>query len=621
MLAPMSELVDERFRDVIEAMRQMLGFAAAVLARLDMDRGGLVLSFAIGDRGHFLQQAADVLGFDPTGAAFPLWAEQSLFVRCYRGGRIVSTTSIQDLFTGALPPDTFEPFEEIIGPRLFVCVPIPGPSGAILAVVLLERPRLDALTADERDQLLLYAARLGQLLEADRLGAPPVDSSGQSPFTRWLSVTLLDRGLRTVWTAGVGPPTSSIITVLGGELKPGRFEVTLKDGVALRINVYMVDPGGEVAWLVLCENLAQRDREVRELREQLRLRLARVHESVVSVDRDLRVTGCNEATRDILGYEPAELIGRSIRSALPGGKVTRAHHRLVSDLLNRGHVERQLQLVRKDGSKFPGDLSILLLADDDEEPSGAIATVRDLSEQKRQAAERLRLRKRVLRSERLAALGEMAARIAHEVRNPLAAIGAAALSIEEDDGGGDLATLQARAIGEEVRRLDAILTDLLQFARPKPVTRTPVDLVELVRDTLDVVGSDPQAEAVELELENEAVETCFVTGDPNGLRQVLMNVLRNAVEASGAGGRVSCRLTNKAGKVELLVSNTGPILSRTTRKRAFEPFFSTKSRGTGLGLPISRQIIEEHGGELALSARRGGGATVSVALEVSDDAK
>jgi PAS domain S-box-containing protein len=611
----MSEVVDEQVRNVLQAMRQKLGFTSATLARLDTERGGLVLSFSMGERLPLFKAASNALGFDPTGATFPIWAEESFFMRSYREGRLMSTTDFEDLIRGALPREVLAAFASSIGSRLFVCVPVPGASGAILAVIMLDRSKTTPLTPDERDQLLLYSARVGQFLEADRLGATVLGPGQDSPVARWLSVHLLDRSLRTVWSGGVGPAARSVVAVLG-EVKPGQFEVTLATGAAVLVHVYTVDPTGQVSWLLLCEDLARRDREVRDLREQLRLRLARVREAVISLDAEARVTGVNDATRDILGFEPAEMIGQSATAFIPKGQVKPSHRKLAKDLVRNGHVERQVRLQRRDGSSFPAEISVLMLADEGQEPAGAIATVRDLSEQKRQAAERLQLRRKLLRSERLAALGEMAARIAHEVRNPLAAIGAAALSIEEDEEGGSVACEQARAIGSEVRRLDTILNDLLRFARPRPPVRAPVEVGELVRNAVMVARADPQARGLEFDL--LIGDTCYIQADADGLRQVLMNLLRNATEACAGQGGVTCKVSCKVGKSLIEVTDSGPGLTAAARRRAFEPFFSTKSRGTGLGLPISRRIIEEHGGTMALRSRRGGGTTVVIELDLTE---
>ncbi len=615
----MSEIVEEKVRDVLQAMRTKLRFSTTILARLDADRGGLVLSSLFTERFSILEEATELLGFDLTGAIYPLWAEESLFIRCYREGRLLSTTDIRDLWKSVLPFDAFDPITSAVGPRLYVAVPLPATTGSILGVVVLDRPLSETFEAEERDQLLLYAARLGRLLEEDRLGVPPVDSGAESPFSRWLSVHLLDRSLASVWSAGAGPAARAVVAALEGKLKPGKVEVTLADGAAVLINAYMVDPKGKVVWLLLCENLARRDREVRELREQLRLRLARIQETVVSVDREGRVTGCNDAARDVLGYEPAEMIGLPVTALVPGDVTRPAHRRFVATLLEQGHVERQFELRRKDGSRFPAEVSVLLLADESDEPTGAIATVRDLSEQQRQAEERGRLRRQLLRSERLAALGEMAARIAHEVRNPLAAIGAAALSIEEDEAAGDTSQQQGKAIGAEVRRLDVILTDLLQFAKPSPVTRRHVDLSGLVVDAIESAKAEPQAKEIDFVVDVEVDGHLRVSGDANGLRQVLMNVLRNAIEACAPHGRIVCDVRRTKKGVHVQITDDGSGLSRAAERRAFEPFYSTKSRGTGLGLPISQRIIQEHGGTIEIGTNEEGGTIVSFTLAVSEE--
>jgi PAS domain S-box-containing protein len=598
-------------------MRNLLGFSSTVLAQLNTERGGLVLSFAMGARLPFLREAATLLGFDPTGAVLPLWAEDSIFIRCYRQGRIMASTELSDLYQGVVPEETMGPFASFIGPRLFVCVPVPGVSGAIVAVVLLDRRDISPLTAEERDQLLLYAARLGRFLEAQRLGSPLV-AGPATPVTRWLSVHLLDHELQPVWSGGTGPAAGSLVAALGGQPKPGQFELTLGDGRAVLVTVHFISPGSRVTWLLLCENLARRDREVRELQEQLRLRLARVREAVVTVDANLRVVASNDAVRAVLGYEPAEIIGEKVESFLSTGRVTSRHMATIGQLLSRGYAESKVRLQRRDGTRFPAEVSLLLSLQEGEGPTGAIATIRDLSEQKRLTAEKGRLRRQVLRSERLAALGEMAARIAHEVRNPLASIGAAALAIEEDEGSGRDARGQAQAIGREVRRLDGILHDLLQFARPRAATQQSVNLPALVRESLTVARVDGAAADLTFSL-NCPDSARPVKADPDGLRQVLRNLLRNAIEASPSGATVSCRLREQDNMVWLDVADRGPGLAAEARRRAFEPFYSTKSRGTGLGLPISRGIVKAQGGELLLRPRRGGGTTASLGLKVSDE--
>jgi signal transduction histidine kinase len=239
--------------------------------------------------------------------------------------------------------------------------------------------------------------------------------------------------------------------------------------------------------------------------------------------------------------------------------------------------------------------------------------VHDLTERRRGDAERKRLRARLLRSERLSALGEMAARIAHEVRNPLVSIGAAAQVVAEELGPASPVGGELQAIAREVRRLDGIVTDFLRFARPRRVERRPVDLAPVVRQSVDLARA--KAGAVELKLDLLGPLPLIVRCDPDAMKQVLLNVLLNAVEAQ-ADGVVECEARVVGGDAVLSVADRGPGVPDSARRRVFDPFFSTKTRGTGLGLAVSKQIVDEHGGRIRLLPRRGGGTRVVIELPI-----
>ena len=218
----------------------------------------------------------------------------------------------------------------------------------------------------------------------------------------------------------------------------------------------------------------------------------------------------------------------------------------------------------------------------------------------------------LLRSERLAAIGRIAAQITHEIRNPLSSI---SLNAEELGERAPQARELCEAIVREVDRLTAITEDYLRFARlPKPQLQR-ADLNETVRDLVDFVRPELDANGVEVAL-SLSPSLPRVPADVAQVRQLLLNLLRNAREAMPAGGslRVTTRVTR--GAVEIEVRDTGPGIPPDRLARIFDPFFTTKERGTGLGLAMAQEIAQEHGGQLFCDSAPGRGTAFTLRLPV-----
>jgi two-component system sensor histidine kinase HydH len=229
-------------------------------------------------------------------------------------------------------------------------------------------------------------------------------------------------------------------------------------------------------------------------------------------------------------------------------------------------------------------------------------------------------RARLAQSEKLAALGQLATAIAHEVRNPLAVIRSAAQGIAETEAGADAATRRACGfITDEIDRLGSVVTSLLAFARPPQLQPRPVPVRELLDRAAVLARDELDARAVRLARET-AVDLPALRADPDLVCQVLLGLLSNGAEAAGAGGEVRLEARATDGRIELAVTDSGPGVPPELRDRVFEPFFTTRPRGTGLGLAVARQIVEAHGGQIAVTDRPGGGARFTIRLPAAADA-
>ena len=221
--------------------------------------------------------------------------------------------------------------------------------------------------------------------------------------------------------------------------------------------------------------------------------------------------------------------------------------------------------------------------------------------------------RRMLRADRLATIGELAAGAAHEIRNPLTSIRSSLQYVETRCREENERKLLGVAL-RETDRIDEILSALLSFSRPSEIRKEPCDLLALVDESAALVAIQARAGGIE-------VRTAFpprpivVEADASQLKQVFLNVFLNAVQAMAAGGRLTVEVPPpEGGKAVVRVSDTGPGIPEEILEKVFDPFFTTKKGGTGLGLSICYTIVRAHGGEIELRSRPGEGTTVLVSL-------
>jgi len=253
----------------------------------------------------------------------------------------------------------------------------------------------------------------------------------------------------------------------------------------------------------------------------------------------------------------------------------------------------------------------LVLTGDDLNPALA-GSIEMFAELVARAIENVRLRTELVQRERLAALGEAAAAMAHEVRNPVASIlNAGSLLQKETLEGGDQTAL-LRVIGEEARRLDRLVSDLLDLGRPLTPRVRSVDLYDLARRSVGVLAGRGQSSEVEVVVVKPATQV-FAEIDPDLAQLALWNVVRNAVQASPAGKRVMVLAEARGDRAALVVDDEGPGFPIERAHQLLEPFQTTRATGTGIGLAVVRRVVEACHGSLEIaSSPSGGGRFVMV---------
>jgi PAS domain S-box-containing protein len=325
---------------------------------------------------------------------------------------------------------------------------------------------------------------------------------------------------------------------------------------------------------------------------------------VATTDVTGKITYVNQKFCDISKYSREELLGQDHRM-VNSGFHPKEFIRNLWVTIARGHIWRgEIRNRAKDGSIYWVDTTIVPFLDVAGKPYQYMAIRYEITDRKR-TEDRLR------EQEALARLGQMAAVVAHEVKNPIAGIRGALQVI------GARMAADARdkpVIGEIIVRLDGlnrIVQDLLVFARPRELRSEPTDLKPLLLSTVDLLKGDPA-------LAGLAVDVCgdgaVVNADAEQLQLAFQNILMNAAQAMGSKGRVQVTIARADGHWTVSMADTGPGMPPEVKEKIFEPFFTTKSRGTGLGLPIARRVVEAHGGHVDVDTPPGGGTVVSVWL-------
>jgi signal transduction histidine kinase len=269
-------------------------------------------------------------------------------------------------------------------------------------------------------------------------------------------------------------------------------------------------------------------------------------------------------------------------------------------------------VVSNTGKKIPLSFSTSLLSDSEGNHLGAVEVFFDLTRTKE-------LEEEITRVKTLAALGEMAATVAHEVRNPLGGIAGFAALLERDLKPDDPRRRLVGKIIQGVEILNRLVVNLLNYTRAVKLNPQRLDFVEFLNDTLNFfrmdLSSDVKNTSVNKHFPTDGIE-CWI--DPEQFRQVILNILRNSVQAMPDGGKIDIYSNlisrKREDKVVLKVTDNGMGMNPETQKKLFTPFFTTKDGGTGLGLPTVKKIVEAHKGTVEIESEPDKGTTVIVSF-------
>ncbi len=364
------------------------------------------------------------------------------------------------------------------------------------------------------------------------------------------------------------------------------------------------------------------DRKNRELEESLVKQeevqtylnsiLESMNNGVISVDILGRVTQFNRAASEITGYRPASVIGKSFDDVF--GEAVFSERNVMSVLNSgRGFKRDEKVIWHKKGNPVTVSFQSAILKDQKGRRLGAVEIFSDITRIKA-------LEEEMQQNKTMAALGAMAATVAHEIRNPLGAMGVWAGLLDRDLDKDDSRRKTVGRIIDALSRLNRIVSNLLLYSRPIKAQFRKVSLQDILSETVNYIDLEVArlGKQIKIQREWDETSTLFIHADPEKIQQILMNLCLNAVQAMPDGGTlsVSCdeQKKNNEGFVFFSVRDTGVGIEPERLENIFDPFHTTKENGTGLGLAIVKRFIDHHSGHIQVKSQVAKGTTIQVFL-------
>ncbi len=374
-----------------------------------------------------------------------------------------------------------------------------------------------------------------------------------------------------------------------------------KDGTEVPVEIGLNPVKTNEGTFVLAAIVDITDRKRAE--ERFRLAVESAPNAMLMVDDKGKIVLANAQSEKLFGYARQELLNQSIEMLVPG-RFRGRHPQLRADFHASPRprpmgADRELFAVRKDGTEVPVEIGLNPIRTT--EGAFVLAAIVDLTATKALQAE-------IVRTQRLAALGEMAATVAHEVKNPLAAISGPLQVLADDLKAGDPHKEIMKEILAQVKRLDNTVRGLLAFSKPTTPQKQTIALREFVERIARLVGDQDAHRGIRFQFHGAPDLT--LDADPALLEQVLWNLFLNSAEAMKGSGQIRVSILAAGGAVDLVIEDTGGGIPPEVHQKLFRPFVTTKTSGTGLGLSLCRKIVEAHRGTIEIRSEPGQGTTV-----------
>ncbi|HEX3046090.1 MAG TPA: ATP-binding protein [Bacillota bacterium] len=334
--------------------------------------------------------------------------------------------------------------------------------------------------------------------------------------------------------------------------------------------------------------------------------IATMPDSLILLDTDFKILETNQALLNLLGYEKSELIGKPVDIIFNNPADIEI---IGAELLAQGKIQNtEANCQTKQGAMIPVLFSGSVIKDKQENIAGIVGIGSDIRGIKQ-------LQAQLFQSEKLAAIGQLAGGVAHEINNPVGVILGFAQGVVKRIKEDDPLYPPLKSIEREAIRCKKLVGDLLTFSRTEKSQAEPFDINQTIEETLSLLEAGTKVKQIELDKEYQP-NLPMITANRNQLQQVIFNITSNAVDAMPNGGKIKVITKQTGDQIIISISDTGPGMTEEVKNHLFEPFFTTKDigKGTGLGLSLSYEIIKKHHGSIEVESEPGQGATFIIKL-------